>query len=98
MSGGHFEYIQYRISEAADEVQNYIQRCNSEEIDEYGWKPEYSQETLDKFKQCDLALRQAYIMLNRVDWLVSGDDGEDNFHLRWNEELGIIPNAKEEGQ
>jgi len=37
-------------------------------------------------------------MLNRVDWLVSDDDGEDTFHQRWNEELGIIPNAKEEGQ
>jgi hypothetical protein len=27
-------------------------------------------------------------MAQRVDWLISGDDGEESFHQRWKEELG----------
>jgi hypothetical protein len=80
MSGGHFDYIQYRISQAADEVCQYIRRCESDERDEYGYKPEFSKETLEKFRECELTLRRASVMLHRVDYLASGDDGEDQFH------------------
>lgn len=83
MSGGHFDYIQYRIMQAADEVEQYIHRCESNETDECGYKPEYSEETIAKFRECERTLRLGGEMLNRVDWLASGDDGEENFHKRW---------------
>jgi hypothetical protein len=87
MSGGHFDYIQYRIDQAADEVEQYIRKCESTETDEYGYKPEYTTETIAKFRECESTLRRAAAMLQRVDWLASGDDGEDCFHKRWEEEV-----------
>lgn len=91
MSGGAFDYIQYRIEQAADQVNSEIRRCDPDRLpDEYGYKREYLQETLAKFRECESTLRKAAVMLQRVDWLVSGDDGEDSFHRRWEEELGKL--------
>lgn len=89
MSGGHFDYVQYRIQQAADEVSSYIRRCESNEVDEYGYKPEYSKKTIEKFCECEEALRRAFIMLNRMDWLICGDDGEETFHERLRNDLGL---------
>jgi hypothetical protein len=87
MSGGHFDYIQYRIDQAADEVEQYIRKCESTETDEYGYKPDFRPETLAKFRECESTLRRAAAMLQRVDWLASGDDSENGFHKRWAEEV-----------
>ena len=87
MSGGHFDYVQYRITQAADELEQYIRRCESDETDELGWKPEYSPETMAKFRECEATVRRAGDMLHRVDWLICGDDGEDTFHERWSDDV-----------
>jgi hypothetical protein len=87
MSGGYFDYVQHRIDEAADKVDSYIRRCESDYRDKYGYKPEYSADTLARFRECERTLRRAAAMLQRVDWLVSGEDGEDSFHRRWAEEV-----------
>lgn len=86
MSGGHFDYVQHRIIQAADDVQEYINKCTGDEVDEYGYKPEFKDETIERFYQAEKALRQAAAMLQRVDWLICGDDGEDSFHERWDDE------------
>jgi len=86
MSGGHFDYVQYRIIQAADDVQGYIKKCTGTEVDEYGYKPEFSDETIERFYQAEKALRQAAAMLQRVDWLICGDDSEESFHERWDDE------------
>ena len=39
MSGGHFDYMQYRIDQAADDVLGFIQRVESGVADEFGYKP-----------------------------------------------------------
>jgi hypothetical protein len=93
MSGGHFDYIQYTIDRVADDLGGYIQWAESGELNEYGYKPEYSKATLDKFRECMKTLRLGAAMLQRVDWLVSGDDGEDSFHHRWEE--GVVKSNKE---
>ena len=49
----------------------------------------YDKEIIEKFKLAVHTLRKAAIMAQRVDWLVSGDDGEDSFHRRWDEELNV---------
>ena len=77
MSGGHFDYIQYRFQDAAEEVRVCAFRC----------RDEYSPDTVAKFEECAKALERAGNMLQRVDWLVSCDDGEDTFHERWAEEV-----------
>lgn len=48
---------------------------------------EYSEETIAEFKRGIDILRQAYVYTQRIDWLLSGDDGEESFHERLREEL-----------
>lgn len=78
MSGGHFDYSQYRLEDIASEIDRYIKN------NEYG----YSLETLNEFKVAARKLREAAIYAQRIDWLLSGDDGEDTFHQRLIEDLG----------
>ena len=47
----------------------------------------YSKKTIDRLKEAEHTLRQAADMAQRADWLLSGDDGEDEFHERWQEEV-----------
>ena len=89
MSGGHFQYKQWEISNIADEVEQLILTNDSEEKDEWGDRKgyHYTPETIEEFKKGLVLLRQAYVYAQRIDWLVSGDDGEDSFHNRLKFEL-----------
>ena len=92
MSGGHFEYDQYRIGRIIDDIQELIDSNDDESLNDFGYKRGrgYAPETIARFKAAVFTLHKAQIMAQRVDWLVSGDDGEDSFHQRWNEELGGV--------
>ena len=57
---------------------------------------EYSKETIKEFKKGLAILRKAYIYAQRIDWLLSGDDGEESFHERLKEELDNLKNKKNE--
>ena len=89
MSGGHFDYKQYHIDDIVREIETLIERNDSKELGEHGYPVSrgYSEETIAKFKEALTTLRRGAIMAQRIDWLVSGDDGENNFHKRWKEEL-----------
>jgi len=92
MSGGHFNYAQYRINDIAVEIDEVI-KSN----DKFGWEEgnNYFPAIIEKFKEAAHTLRQAQEMAQRVDWLLSGDDGEDSFLRRWKEEVrGYWTNAK----
>ncbi len=92
MSGGHFNYDQYKISQIADEIEHLIETNNLEETDHYGSRIGYffPQKIIVKFKEALKTLRIAEVMTQRIDWLVSGDDGEESFLQRWDEELSKI--------
>ena len=96
MSGGHFNYKQYEIDHIADEVEQLILDNYSEELNQWGDKKGsfYSEETIMEFKDALCTLRQAKIYAQRIDWLVSGDDGEDSFHRRLKEELDKLQCSK----
>jgi hypothetical protein len=79
MSGGHFDYNQYRIYQIADEVEQLILTNRSTLTDE---GRNYSAETIDEFHRALYFLHMAAVYTHRIDWLVSGDDGEDSFHAR----------------
>jgi hypothetical protein len=85
MSGGHFDYIQFRFEEVADAIDRLI--ANNKVKDEYGHSRDYDEKTLERFKETAHTIRRAAEMATRVDWLVSGDDGEENFHKRWDKEV-----------
>lgn len=92
MSGGAFEYAQYRISEIYSVIEDEIY---GHEEAEYVKKHHhtmpnrcgYSKETIKEFKKGIKILKMAEIYAQRIDWLLSGDDGEENFHERLKKEL-----------
>lgn len=47
----------------------------------------YSEETLQEFRKAVRILKQAEVYAERIDWLLSGDDGEETFHKRLKAEL-----------
>jgi hypothetical protein len=110
MSGGAFEYNQYKIGYIADEVEQLIRKNGKEktkeEMKDEGWRdpdwyekyPEdkfhykYPDEVIEKFKEGLEILRKAEIYAQRIDWLISGDDGEESFLERLKEDLGKLKN------
>lgn len=105
MSGGHFDYDQYKIRGIADSVESIIEKSGrkktKEELKEEGWRDpdwyekypedlyhyEYPDAVIEKFKEGLKILRQAEVYAHRIDWLVSGDDGEESFLKRLQEDL-----------
>ncbi len=80
MSGGHYDYIQHKMRDVADQIWC---EANSEEFI-------YSDETKDKFMAAVLRLRLAATLVGRIDYLMSGDDGEESFHKRLHEDIAKI--------
>lgn len=89
MSGGHFGYDQYKIGQIADEVQLLIDSNDSRERNSYGDAigRNYPPEVVDRFREAVKVLRTAQIYAQRIDWLVSDDDGPESFLRRLEEDL-----------
>lgn len=92
MSGGHFDYNQYKIEYIADEVEQMIYSNDSQERDEWGDPKGYgfSAETVVEFRKALYYLKMAQIYTQRIDWLVSGDDSEESFHQRLEKDLELM--------
>lgn len=92
MSGGHFQYQQYKLTEMADEIEQLIYTNDSDKKNRWGDTigAHYSRETIREFAQAVTLLNQAHAYVQRIDWLVSGDDDEDSFHSRLRIELGKL--------
>ena len=89
MSGGHFDYRQIQMWSMAEEIKELVESNDDQTLDEFGYPRGrgYSSETIEKFKEAYNLTVKAYIYAQRIDWLVSGDDGEDDFHKRLKEDL-----------
>lgn len=93
MSGGHFNYSQYHISTIKETIESLIYRAKSGEKDEYGIVYKLSDQTIEEFERALVWLELAYIYTQRIDWFISGDDGEETFHERLQEEVGNALNS-----
>lgn len=89
MSGGHFDYDQYKIAYIAESIEQEIYDNNKKPEYWYGeWNGQvYSDETIEEFKKAVAFLKIAEAYAQRADWLLSGDDGEESFHERLKENL-----------
>jgi len=89
MSGGAFDYAQYRIEDIACQIEERIASNDCDDLDEYQQVigAHYKPETIAAFREGARLLRRAAIYAQRIDWLISGDDGEESFHKRLTEEL-----------
>ena len=108
MSGGAFDYNQYKIGYIADQIDEVIVKNGlektPEELKQEGWRdpewytkyPEdkfhyqYPDEVIEKMKEAVKELHIAQEYAQRVDWLLSGDDGEESFLSRLDENLKKI--------
>lgn len=104
MSGGAFDYKQYHIGDIADEIEQTIIE-NGREIPEVIWSrdhwysssfdedktyPTYERKTIEIMKRGVYVLRMAHIYAQRIDWMLSGDDGENTLVTRLEEELKAL--------
>jgi hypothetical protein len=89
MSGGHFNYTQFHIKDIADQIHDEIVVNDSTEKNGFGEDigNHYPPEIIAKFKEAVATLNRASNMAHRIDWLLSGDDSEETFLKRWDEEL-----------
>ena len=108
MSGGAFNYDQYKIGYMVDQIEETVVKNGVEKTPEdlknEGWRdpdwyekyPEdkyhyqYPDEVIEKMKEGIEVLKRAQIYAHRIDWLLSGDDGEESFLRRLEEELNEI--------
>lgn len=82
MSGGYFDYKQYHIDDMVEDIERIVRESNSGDS---RW--EYSAETISRFYEAIHFLQIAKVYAHRIDWLLCGDDSEDSFHARLNEQL-----------
>jgi len=75
MSGGHWDYIQEKMMHITVDIPMYMRR-----------NPIDDPEVVRKLEEAVKAIRIAAIYVERVDWLFSGDDGEDDFLRRLSED------------
>lgn len=80
MSGGEFDYGQYQMGYIAGQIEEMLK---SEEV----FYSTLRDDTRLKFHEAVCLLKKAEIAVQRIDWFVSGDDGEDTFHERWDKEF-----------
>ena len=106
MSGGHFDYNQYRINDIADSIERELSRQGKEKpkSELYGDKeyfekyPDekyyytYPEIVQEKMREAVKQLKIAAIYAQRVDWYLSGDDGDESFIERLEEELKTYNN------
>ena len=63
------------------------QEHEPDEDGEIPYYPDYTPETLAEFRKGIEILKKASVYAQRIDWLISGNDGEDSFHERLEEDL-----------
>lgn len=70
------------------EVKSYTyEEHEPDEDGEIPYYPDYTPETLAEFRKGIEILKRASVYAQRIDWLICGDDGEDSFHKRLQEDL-----------
>jgi hypothetical protein len=85
MSGGRFNYDQYRIEQIADSIQEYLDQQGKEIPEDERWGMSsttyevYPEAIQARMKEAVAILRRAYVYAHRIDWYLSGDDGDETF-------------------
>lgn len=95
MSGGYFDYRNNVLEEIAETIRNIIVNNRDpewikqqEEHDAWTKFNPLPKEILKAYEQAYKTIYKANIYARRIDWLESGDDGEETFLKRTKEELG----------
>ena len=83
MSGGHFNdcgYDYYKVAQFADELEQEIAANNT--VNEYGDKYNFDPDVIDYLEAQLPKLRKMAEIMRHIDYLYSGDIGDDGFMER----------------
>jgi len=107
MSGGYFDYKQYSIDGIAEDIENVIKNwenrptppADPNDPGKYTYREAYAhnleEKTINEFRTAVHYLRLAATYAHRVDYLLAGDDSEENFHKRLKEDLSELKKTLE---
>lgn len=101
MSGGAFDYSQYKIREIHEQIQRELDAQGKVKSKEEFWMlkeyyekyPEdrfertYREDVQKIFKEAIETMKRAEVYAQRIDWYLSGDDGEDSLVERLKSDL-----------
>jgi hypothetical protein len=105
MSGGHWDYLQHRLYDVVDDIDEMVEKNGKEKTEEEmkaepwispDWYKEYPKdrfhyeyppEIIEEFKRASIIIAQAEVYMQRIDWLLSGDDGNESFLRRLKDDL-----------
>lgn len=73
MSGGHFEYKCFAVSQFAEELQHEI------DINKHN-AHEFSDETMQRLTLAQKLIKLSGKLAREIEWLYSGDHGEESFN------------------
>lgn len=81
MSGGHFNYACHQISNFADDLEHEIEKNDDKTVDSWGDTVGYgySEDTMTRIRVIHKLLIAAGKLAREVEWLYSGDHGEESF-------------------
>lgn len=81
MSGGHFEYQQFRLHDIAQEIEHLIAINEDSSKNEFGDTVGkfYSKETIGQFVKAVKLLDEVGDLVHEIDYLISGDTSEETF-------------------
>jgi len=90
MSGGHFNdcgYEYYKVSQFADELEHEILNNGREGTTEngYRWYPNHDPDVIDVLEEQIPKLRKMAEIMRDIDYLYSGNIGDDSFLFRMKE-------------
>lgn len=84
MSGGSFNHAYIPASNFADELANKLDQVDK--VNDWGEKPNYfAPEVLAKLNEIQATVEHAAKLMREVEWLYSGDTGDETFMRRINE-------------
>lgn len=105
MSGGAFDYSQHKVRKIYEIIQEELDNQGKDLLNDktkwynkeyYEKYPEerfaviYSEKVQEIFKEGIEALKKAEVYTQRIDWYLSGDDGEESLIERLKEELEAL--------
>lgn len=77
MSGGHFDYNCFRISQFADDLEHEIE--NNDVKNDYGYEEGLHDATLEVLTKIQRVIELSGKLAKEAEWLYSGDIGENGF-------------------
>ena len=109
MSGGRFDYNQYRIRQIWEDIKEeldkqgkekhkedlkYYDKEYLEKYPEEQFEHVYREDVQQIFKEAIEILKKAEIYTQRIDWYLSGDYGEDSLVSSLKSELELLNENK----